>query len=445
MAEPESIMQLGIEAARDGDKEQSRNLFRLLTKQEPNNIQAWLWLAGVAEDRDERQAALERVILLDPDNEMAFKGLQALGARPTGRLSPEPSAVVAPAPDQAKQDATSRSRYDVDDDDPFAALDTLSDAMNESPGAVRRTETAPESYADTEYDAGRRTAPTTPVPSLSTGRASSVRGETVRREVDLEDEEETAPARRGVSPLLIGLIGLALIVALLILFVPRFFGGDGDGNGVASLPSDRQTALAIQTNEAATQETTRAATSQPGNGTTTGAATTPQPGQTQTEVPTVVPTEPSASPVAPVGDPAAANPAVVPANTPLESNGWLYDFNRPTYAAPIIGGLNNLQPQGRFVVVLVFVVNRTGQEQTLPANFFVLKDAQGRVYEPIPEASVAYVAPGVNADVNQQQTIPSDGLTRSVALVFDVNPDASNLVFFAPSNPSRGWLVLQSI
>ena len=86
MAESDSILQLGIEAARDGNREEARNLFRLLTRQDSGNAQAWLWLAGVAENRDERQGALERVVELDPSNEMAIKGLQALGVRPTVRL-----------------------------------------------------------------------------------------------------------------------------------------------------------------------------------------------------------------------------------------------------------------------------------------------------------------------------------------------------------------------
>lgn len=49
MADSDSILQLGIEAARDGNREEARNLFRLLTRQDPSNAQAWLWLAGVAE------------------------------------------------------------------------------------------------------------------------------------------------------------------------------------------------------------------------------------------------------------------------------------------------------------------------------------------------------------------------------------------------------------
>ncbi len=138
MAESDSILQLGIEAARDGNREEARNLFRLLTRQDSKNAQAWLWLAGVAENREERQAALERVVELEPTNEMAVKGLQALGVRPTVRLnndpapattpvvpvdpiSSEPEPVAAPVgPTPEEQAAANRARFDVDDDDPFA-------------------------------------------------------------------------------------------------------------------------------------------------------------------------------------------------------------------------------------------------------------------------------------------------------------------------------------
>src|SRR5581483_5350017 len=72
MAESDTILQLGIEAAREGNREEARNLFGLLTRQEPNNAQAWLWLAGVADGPEQRRAALERVVELDPTNEMAI-------------------------------------------------------------------------------------------------------------------------------------------------------------------------------------------------------------------------------------------------------------------------------------------------------------------------------------------------------------------------------------
>lgn len=62
MADAKEILQLGIEAARDGNRDEARNLFGLLTKQDPTNIQAWLWLAGVSDNASQRhQRARARV------------------------------------------------------------------------------------------------------------------------------------------------------------------------------------------------------------------------------------------------------------------------------------------------------------------------------------------------------------------------------------------------
>ena len=71
MADSDQILQLGIDEARNGNREAARNLFELLTRQEPNNAQGWLWLAGVADGTDQRREALQRVIALEPENEMA--------------------------------------------------------------------------------------------------------------------------------------------------------------------------------------------------------------------------------------------------------------------------------------------------------------------------------------------------------------------------------------
>ncbi|KPV49791.1 hypothetical protein SE17_30630, partial [Kouleothrix aurantiaca] len=120
MAESDTILQLGIEAAREGNREEARNLFGLLTRQDPGNVQAWLWLAGVADGPDQRRAALERVVELDPTNEMAVKGLQAMGVKPTTKLAdadasaptiaaPVSSASVPPPP--PAREMTDEERY----------------------------------------------------------------------------------------------------------------------------------------------------------------------------------------------------------------------------------------------------------------------------------------------------------------------------------------------
>ncbi|MEI7772980.1 MAG: hypothetical protein WCI67_23520 [Chloroflexales bacterium] len=420
MAEPDSLLQLGIEAARDGNKEEARNLFRLLTRQDPTNAQAWLWLAGVAENREERQAALEHVIEIDPTNEMAVKGLQALGARPGSRAAAPPVELVEPAPSPAP--STYGDTFG-DDDDPFAELNNLSGVMADAEGPVRRD---PPLAMTTSDD------PDTNIPSLSGGRPSSS-----GRPSAYDDDDGTVPAPRSMSPLLSILLGFVAI--LLIGFLIVFFFFSGSKPQVANRPTTQQTAAAAG---AATAAAITAPTTVLGGDSGT---TQPVTATATLQQPTVEPT--AAQPTAaPTTDVSQANPVIVQANTPLQSQGWLYDFNQPTYAAPIIGALGKYQPtNGRFAVVLIFAVNNTGTAQAIPANFFVLKDAQGRVWEARPEVSDAYVVSGVNADLSHGQQIPPDGVTRSVALIFDVAPDATNLVFFARSNPAQGWLVLPNV
>jgi hypothetical protein len=442
MAEPESILQLGIEAARDGNKEEARSLFRLLTRQEPRNAQAWLWLAGVAETRDERQAALEHVVDIEPTNDMAIKGLQALGVRPGSRTAvaptPAPAAPVAPA-------APASSPYnDFDDDDPFAELDALADVMADGPAAARRDPPPDTGQFDTSDDDGLDSLSSTERPTISTSSttsrttstrptttfSTSNRGSSSSRPSPRGDDDSSASPQR-VSPIALGLGALLLIGILFagFLLLNQIFGG-----------------------------------SQQASNPTVPSATTPEPGLGPTDDPLVgtgvvsptaeLPTEPPEQPTEvvpptpepPAGDPAlSAIPAIVPPNTPLDSNGWAYNFSQPNYATSIIGALNGIQPQGRFVVVLVLVSNTTGQGQVVPGDFFVLKDGQGRVYNSQPNVSTAYVIPGVNADLSQEQAIPADGASYSVALLFDVAPDATNLVFFARSKPDQGWQVLSAV
>jgi len=116
MAESDSILQLGIEAAREGNREEARNMFGLLTRQQPNNLQAWLWLAGVSDGPDERRAALERALEIEPTNELAIKGLQRLGVS---------LPVATMPPSTPLRDITDEERYAAELDSAFDDYDAL--------------------------------------------------------------------------------------------------------------------------------------------------------------------------------------------------------------------------------------------------------------------------------------------------------------------------------
>jgi hypothetical protein len=458
MTDSESLLQLGIAAAKEKNTEEARSLFRLLTREDPDNLQGWLWLAGVAENRDEKRTALENALRIDPENQTALQAIQKID-RQSGAGDTTPDQPTSAA--SGLQPGAATEAPASENDEAFAELDSLSDAFGQDPGAVRR-ETGPDAE---------------PQPERTFDRSSESASATYAR-----NDEETM-SQSGSNNTLRILLGAALLLAILAVLmvvfnIPgRFFGGevaeqepteqtedapDGQNGTTGTEPTDGTTpeggaapedgTAQEGTGEQPPQEGTGEQPPQEGTGEQPPQEGTgeqpPQEGtgeQPPQEGTGEQPTQ------APPPDVSNANPSVVPANTPLESNGWLYDFAQPEYANYFIGDFGQLQTdQGRIVIVLVRAVNRTGQAQPLPPDFFVLKDAQGRIYEPMPEASTAYInlfgrGPAGAADLSHEDQIPADGLTRSLPLIFDVAPDATDLVLFARSNPDQGWLVLQNV
>ena len=187
MAEANEILQLGIEAARDGNREEARNLFTLLTKQDPQNIQAWLWLAGVSDNPKLRRDALERAIAIDPNNEMALRGLRALGA------------------------------------DRPSIVDRGRNAIRERTGSLLGRPSQPAQRAS--QPAAR---PSRPAPVQTQQSTSSVFAEDeLTAEFDaFSDEYDDEP--RGPTPLMWGVLGA--LALLLIVFLASQFVGSSTGS-----------------------------------------------------------------------------------------------------------------------------------------------------------------------------------------------------------------------
>ncbi len=532
MTDPDSILQLGIEAAREGNNEEARNLFRLLTRQNNHDVRAWLWLAGVAENRDERRAALERVIEIAPTNDLALRGLQSLGAKPTTKLaeevetqseahlshaSPKPVSPLAESPSLSAPTTLAEAE---EDDDPFADLSAafvsspkavrrepspetefdaddpfadLSAAFDQSPGSVRRTKDGesearssspakkapppkpktPGKASSSSAKSAAKDGPKVTIPAFfaklwpkkapsptkassttkqapSPTKASSMAKQAPAPKAKLPKQplqkEKGNPSQfdvKKLTPVFIIILGVLLIIVLAISVVP-LVGGVLKAN--KAVPSATSSANNQQTNDKVTPTPTLTPTEEKvvnldAVATPLGEAEVVQPTSGPTPVP---PPPPAAQPL----DLANANPSILPANTPLESNGWLYDFNNPSHANVVYTPLAGKSAQGRFVIIFAMTVNRTGQAQPLPADFLVLKDAQGRVYHPLTWASTAYLnrfGYGSGGNVSQEQSVPADGITYGVPIIFDVAPDATNLVFFAPSKPDQGWLVRGSV
>lgn len=73
-------LQEGIQAAKAGDRERARALLLSVVEADEENEQGWLWLGGVMETWAERRICLENVLTLNPDNEVAQRGLAKLNA-----------------------------------------------------------------------------------------------------------------------------------------------------------------------------------------------------------------------------------------------------------------------------------------------------------------------------------------------------------------------------
>ncbi len=95
-----NLVQQGLTAARVGDAEEARRLLTRATQQTPENIEAWLGLAGVVDALAYKQKCFTKVLELDPGNEDAAAGLRlieeklAAKNRPVSRDEEEVKVVI---------------------------------------------------------------------------------------------------------------------------------------------------------------------------------------------------------------------------------------------------------------------------------------------------------------------------------------------------------------
>ncbi len=99
------MLHKGIQAARGGNPAMARRFLQQVTEQAPENELAWIWLATVAENTEQRRRCLERVLEINPANERAREALARLRRVPGS--AQVPSAPVS-APPLNERDALLR-------------------------------------------------------------------------------------------------------------------------------------------------------------------------------------------------------------------------------------------------------------------------------------------------------------------------------------------------
>jgi tetratricopeptide (TPR) repeat protein len=83
-------LEAGQLLSKNGDAGEARGMLRAALERDPDNTQAWLWLAQLSQDRREREVLLRRVLTLEPEHPQARAEL----ARMQG--APVPSATAKP-------------------------------------------------------------------------------------------------------------------------------------------------------------------------------------------------------------------------------------------------------------------------------------------------------------------------------------------------------------
>ena len=87
----EAIVRAGIEAYRAGKKSEARKLLEKAIELDDYNEQAWMWLSAVVETEEEKRTCLENVVVINPDNAEAKRGLKMLGVEGSTPSTPASS------------------------------------------------------------------------------------------------------------------------------------------------------------------------------------------------------------------------------------------------------------------------------------------------------------------------------------------------------------------
>lgn len=81
----EQLLQMAIETAKRGNKEAARNMFREVWNRNRRNERALIWLAKLARNHKERKQWLDRILVVNPDNEAAKAAIKQMKSRSAAR------------------------------------------------------------------------------------------------------------------------------------------------------------------------------------------------------------------------------------------------------------------------------------------------------------------------------------------------------------------------
>lgn len=97
-----SLVQQGRTAARVGDLAEARRLLTAATQKTPNDVEAWLELAGVVDSLAEKRDCFIKVLELDPNHAPAKAGLALIEQKLASQPPPEQARIAKVEPAQTE-------------------------------------------------------------------------------------------------------------------------------------------------------------------------------------------------------------------------------------------------------------------------------------------------------------------------------------------------------
>lgn len=94
----EQLLRDGITAAKSGQRERASELLRQAVARDETNVSAWLWLSGLVDNLEEREHCFQRVLTIDPQNEVAQRALSQVQIQKHLLPPPFPEADQSPPP-----------------------------------------------------------------------------------------------------------------------------------------------------------------------------------------------------------------------------------------------------------------------------------------------------------------------------------------------------------
>jgi len=96
----------GIAALKAGHKAEARELLMQIVEQDEHNEMAWLWLSGAVDTDEDRRICLENMLTINPNSEVAQRGIEVLRKRSAPGLDSTPDA-------EPLQDKATTSEQDI--------------------------------------------------------------------------------------------------------------------------------------------------------------------------------------------------------------------------------------------------------------------------------------------------------------------------------------------